>query len=79
MISPLLAQRAVADSPSLDARSLGQTKPRLLWEVGERKGASRIPQSERSELDSPLLGHQPVAFEDGHVFITPGDLFPEIA
>ncbi len=33
MISPLLAQRAVADSPSLDARSLGQTKPCLLWEV----------------------------------------------
>ena len=28
---------------------------------------------------SPTLGHQPVAFEDGHLFITSGDLFPEIA
>ena len=33
----------------------------------------------KSELGLPLLGHQPVAFDDGHLFITPGDLFPEIA
>ena len=47
---------------------------------GKRKhGWSRILQSAGSELDLPLLGHQAIAFEDGHLFITSGDLFPEIA
>lgn len=52
---------------------------RKTYEWKTKNGWSRIPQSEGGELDLPLLGHQPVAFQDRHLFITSGDLFPEIA
>ena len=42
----------------------------------KKNGWSRIVQSERGELGLPLLGHQPIAFENRQLFIIPRDLFP---
>ena len=49
---------------------------RKKYEWKKKNGWSRIVQSDRSELDSPLSGHQSIAFENRQLFIIPRDLFP---